>query len=108
MVQLFHTCMIANEFSNFKKLFQEKVENINKKYQMQLNWASALQERLNHAKTILFNRLIIWIWHNLLNQRLEICNLLPTILFYLISYMLLNMMLGLVVDPRRPLTHTIK
>lgn len=37
MVQLLHTCMIANEFGNFKELFQEKVENINKKYQMQLN-----------------------------------------------------------------------
>jgi hypothetical protein len=37
MVQLLHTCVIANEFSNFKEFFQEKVENIKKKYQMQLN-----------------------------------------------------------------------
>ncbi len=59
MVQLLHTCMIANEFGNFKKLFQEKVENINKKYQMQLSLVSALQKSLNHAKKIFFIRLII-------------------------------------------------
>jgi hypothetical protein len=49
MVQLLHTCMIANEFGNFKELFQE-IPNATK--------LSKCFTR-NHAKTIFFIRLII-------------------------------------------------